>query len=157
MTQIRSGSTLAVILSLAGLAQAQVTPERQVTTERPAPGTTEMRRASQILGSSVRLKDGISYGKVEDFVIGPDNSIEYLIVNHENQYTALPYSVGVYTPGQRVITYRVAPDVLQPLRFAPTAWPNFGDPVYVGRVQRIFPGYRRGVRVVPGAVVPTPP
>src|SRR3712207_8361340 len=62
------------------------------------------------------------------FVIGPDNRIEYLIVNHENQYTALPYSVGVYNPGQRVITYSVTPDVLQPLRFAPTAWPNFGDP-----------------------------
>ena len=151
MAQIRAGSTLAVILSLAGLAQAQV------TAERPAPGTTEMRRASQILGSSVRLNDGTGYGKVEDFVIGPDNRIEYLIVAHENQYTALPYSVGQYNPGQRVITYSVTPQVLQPLRFAPNAWPNFGDPVYNRRVQMIFPGIgRRGVQVAPGAVVQPP-
>jgi len=143
MTQIRAGTTLAVILSLAGLAQAQV------TAERPAPGTTEMRRASQILGSSVQLSGGTGYGKVEDFVIGPDNRIEYLIVAHENQYAALPYSVGQYNPGQRVITYNVTPQVLQPLRFAPNAWPNFGDPVYVRRVQTIFPG----LRVAPGAVV----
>src|SRR5690242_21747111 len=101
MAQIKVGSILAVILSLGGLAQAQV------TTERPAPGTTEMRRASQIIGSSVRLNDGTGYGKVEDFVIGPDNSIEYLIVNHENQLTALPYTVGRYDLGQRVITYTV--------------------------------------------------
>src|SRR5215207_4604642 len=115
MTQIRAGTTLAVVLGLAGLAQAQV------TTEAPAPGTTEMRRASQILGSSVRLNDGTGYGKVEDFVIGPDNSIEYLIVNHENQYTALPYSVGQFNPTQRVVTYSVTPQVIQPLRFAPNA------------------------------------
>src|SRR5215218_7056172 len=131
MKQIRTGTTLAVVLGLAGLARAQV------TAEAPAPGTTEMRRASQILCSSVRLNDGTGYGKVEDFVIGPDNTIEYLIVNHENQYTALPYSVGQYNVGQRVITYNVTPQVLQPLRFAPTAWPNFGDPVYVRRVQTI--------------------
>jgi sporulation protein YlmC with PRC-barrel domain len=152
MNRIRSGSTLAVILGLAGLAQAQV------TAERPAPGTTEMRRASQIIGSSVRLNDGSGYGKVEDFVIGPDNRIEYLIVAHENQYTALPYGVGQYNPGQRVITFDVAPQALQPLRFAPDAWPNFGDPVYVRRVRTIFPGIgRREVRVAPGAVVPPPP
>src|SRR3954451_16729616 len=94
MAQIRVGSILALILSLAALAQAQV------TTERPAPGATEMRRASQILGSSVRLNDGTGYGKGEDFVIGPDNSIEFLIVNHENQYTALPYSVGTFVPAE---------------------------------------------------------
>lgn len=152
MTHIRTGSALAVILSLAGLAQAQV------TAERPAPGTTEMRRASQILGTSVRLNDGTGYGKVEDFVIGPDNRIEYLVVAHDNQYTALPYSVGLYNPGQRVITYDVTPQVLQPLRFAPNAWPNFGDPVYVRRVRTIFPGViRREVRVAPGAVIPPPP
>lgn len=152
MIRMKVGSTLAVILSLAGLAQAQV------TAEAPDPATTEMRRASQILGSTVRLNNGTGYGKVEDFVIGPDNSIEYLIVNHENQYTALPYSVGQYNLGQRVITYNVTPQVLQPLRFAPNAWPNFGDPVYVGRVRQIFPGFvRRGVRVVPGAVVPPAP
>src|SRR5215218_8359767 len=105
MKQIRTGTTLAVVLGLAGLAQAQV------TTEAPAPGTTEMRRASQILGSSVRLNDGTGYGKVEDFVIGPDNSIEYLIVNHENQYAALPYSAAKFTPTQGVITYSVPPQV----------------------------------------------
>ena len=138
-------------VGLAGLAEAQV------TTEAPAPGTSEMRRASQIIGSTVRLNEGTGYGKVEDFVIGPDNRIEYLIVNNENQYTALPYSVGVYRPSERVITYSVAPDVLQPLRFAPNAWPNFADPVYATRVRKIFPGFRRDVRVVPGAVVPPPP
>jgi sporulation protein YlmC with PRC-barrel domain len=152
MTQIRAGTTLAVVLSLAGLAKAQV------TAERPAPGTTEMRRASQILGSSVQLNDGTGYGKVEDFVVGPDNRIEYLIVKHENEYTALPYSVGQYTPDQRVITYKVTPEVIRPLRFAPNAWPNFGDPVYTRRVRTIFPGIvRREVQVAPGAVVQPPP
>jgi len=156
---------LCLALSVAGLADGQ-----QVTTEGPVPATTEMRRASEILGSTVQLNDGSGYGKVEDFVIGPDNQVEYLVVSHDSRYVALPWVVGRFNPGQRIVAYDVAPQVIQPLLFPRTAWSNFTDPVYTRRIQTVFPGVtrremrrmeRRSSRPVltppPGEVVVPPP
>jgi sporulation protein YlmC with PRC-barrel domain len=114
-----------------------------VTTEAPITSNTEMRRASEIIGSTVRLNDGSGYGRVDDFVIGPDNQLEYLVVSHDRNYVALPWAAGQFIPGQRIITYDVAPTAIQPLFFPRNAWPNFSDPVYVRRVQTIFPGMTR--------------
>jgi len=84
MYRIR-GYALGLALCVAGFAQGQ-----EVTAERPAPGTTEMRRVSQILGSTVRLNNGSGYGMVEEIVIGPDNRIEYLVVSHDSQFVTFP-------------------------------------------------------------------
>src|SRR5262249_30292441 len=119
MYRIR-GYALGLALCVAGLAQAQ-----EVTAEPPAPGPTEMRRVSQILGSTVRLNDGSVYGMVEDIVIGPDNRVEYLVVSHDSQYVALPWVVGQFNPGQRIVGYDVAPAAIQPLLFPRNAWPTF--------------------------------
>jgi sporulation protein YlmC with PRC-barrel domain len=129
---------LGLALCVAGLAHGQ-----EVTAERPVPGTTEMRRVSQILGSTVRLNDGSSYGTVEDIVIGPDNQVDYLIVSHDRQYAALPWVVGQFNPGQRIVVYDVAPLAIQPLLFPGNAWPSFADPVFTRRIQSIFPGMTR--------------
>ena len=91
MYRIR-GYALGLAVCLASFAQGQ-----EVTTERPAPGTTEMRRVSQILGSTVRLNDGSGYGMVEDIVNGPDNRVEYLVVSHDSQYVALPWVKARYS------------------------------------------------------------
>ena len=151
MRRIVMGS-LGLVLAFASLAAAQ-----QVTTERPAPGTTENHRVSQILGSTVNLHDGSGYGKVEDIVIGPDNRIDYLIVSHDGQFVSLPWEVGRYEPTRRIVSYDVAPQAIQPLGFAPNAWPNFGDPVYVKRVRTVFPRWTpRGVRIGGAIVAPVP-
>jgi sporulation protein YlmC with PRC-barrel domain len=133
------GYALGMALWAASLAHGQ-----EVTAERPAPGTTEMRRASQIIGSTVQLNDGSGFGKVEDFIIGSDNRVEYLVVSRENQYIALPWVVGRYNPAERVIMYDVTPQAIRPLFFAPNAWPNFADPGFTRRVQTIFPGISQG-------------
>jgi sporulation protein YlmC with PRC-barrel domain len=146
---------LGLALCMAGLAQGQ-----EVIAEPPAPGTTEM-RVSQILGSTVRINDGSGYGTVEDIVISPDNRVEYLVISHANQYVALPWAVGQFNPGQRIVVYDVAPLAIQPLLFTTNAWPNFADPVFTRRIQTIFPGMtRREIRPVErGSLrpVPTPP
>src|SRR3954451_3118771 len=112
------GCTLGLALCLSGLAAGQ-----EVTAEPPASGT-EMRRVSQILGSTVKLNDGSGYGKVEDIVLGPDNRVEYLVVAHDKQYAMLPWGAGQFRPDQRVVTYGVAPSALRPVLFAPDAWPT---------------------------------
>ena len=126
------GGALGLALCASGLAAGQ-----EVTAERPAPGTTEMRRVSQILGSTVKLDDGRGYGKVEDIMLGPDNRIEYLVVSHDEQYAMLPWSAGEFNADQRVVTYTITPQALQPVLFAPNAWPT--GPAYFERVRTVFP------------------
>jgi hypothetical protein len=153
------GHVLCLTLCVAGLSRGQV-----VTSEAPAPAGTESRRVSQILGSTVQLNNATGYGKVDDIVIGPDNQIEYLVVSHDDQYVALPWTAGRFNPGQRVVVYSVAPAAILPLHFRSNAWPNFIDPGYTRRVETIFPGLtrremrrmeRRGLQPVPppGTVV----
>ncbi len=128
-----SGFAFGLVLFASGLAVAQ-----EVVTEQPVAGT-EMRRVSQIMGSTVQLNNGTGYGKVEDIVLGPNHQIQYLVVAHQNQYAMLPWSAGRFNPTQRVVTYGVAPQAIQPMLFAQNAWPRMNDPVYFRHVQTVFP------------------
>jgi sporulation protein YlmC with PRC-barrel domain len=147
-----SQCTLGLLLCLSGLAIGQ-----QVTTEQPAPGTTENRLVSQILGSTVQLNDGTGYGRVQDIVLGPENQVEYLVVAHGNQYAMFPWTAGQFDPRQRVIAYAVAPQIIQPMLFAPTAWPNTMDPAFARRMQTVFPQARLGRGIRRDALRPVPP
>jgi sporulation protein YlmC with PRC-barrel domain len=158
MPRIGAG-LLGLWLCASGLAAAQETR----TIQAPAPGTTEMRRVSQILGSTVQLNDGSGFGKVEDIVIGPDNQIDYLVVSHQGQYAMFPWTAGRFDFGQRVVTYDVTPQTIQPLLFAPDAWPNTADPAFNRRIQTVFPRAvrreirRESLRPVPEAPRAVPP
>jgi len=144
---------LGLVLGLTGMVAGQ-----QVTQEKPAPGTTESRRVSEILGSTVHLSDGRGFGKVEDIVIGPNNQVDYLVVSHDGRYVSLPWDVGRYEPAQRSFTFEVTPQAIQPLIFAPNAWPTFYDPTYTRRVQGVFPKWTpRGIGVRIGPAPPLPP
>jgi sporulation protein YlmC with PRC-barrel domain len=149
-----------LVLAASELAMAQVTETRTATTPIPA-GT---RTVNQIIGSSIRLQDGVSYGRVEDIVLNEDGYAEYLVVSREGQYGLLPWAAARVDYGQRVVTYDVAPQVVQPFFFAPNAWPNVADPQFGTRIRQVFPSAtRREIRRIeregvppPGAVV-TPP
>jgi sporulation protein YlmC with PRC-barrel domain len=151
-----------IVLSASGLAMAQVTETRTVSPPIPA-GT---RTVNQIIGSSIRLQGGTSYGRVEDIVLNDDGYVEYLVVSREGSYAMLPWSAAKVDYGQRVVTYDVDPQVVQPLFFTRDAWPNYSDPQFTTRIRSAFPrAVRREVRriereggtvVPPGAVV-TPP
>lgn len=138
-----SRCALGLALCLPGLAVGQ-----EVSAEQPGPGTTENRRVSQILGSTVQLNDGSGYGKVEDIVLGPENQVEYLVVSHDNQYAMFPWAAGQFDPRQRVVVYAVGAQAIQPMLFAPTAWPNTLDPAFARRMQTAFPRarLRQGIR-----------
>jgi sporulation protein YlmC with PRC-barrel domain len=146
-----SGYTLGLMFFASGLAVAQ-----EVVTEVPTTGG-EMRRVSQIMGSTVQLNNGTGYGKVEDIVLGPNHQVQYLVVNHDNQYAMLPWTAGRYNPTQRVVSYGVTPQQIQPMLFAQNAWPRMNDPAYFRHVNTVFP--QAGV-VIPGSnatVVPATP
>src|SRR5918998_472062 len=95
--------TYGFVLAASGLAMAQVTETTTVTPPVPA-GT---RTVNQIIGSSIRLQDGVSYGRVVDIVLNEDGYAEYLIVSREDRYALLPWTAARVDFGQRVITYDV--------------------------------------------------
>src|SRR3954468_19681265 len=110
--------TCGFFLVASGLAMGQVVETRTVTPPIPA-GT---RTANQVIGSTIRLQDGVSYGRVVDIVLNEDGYAEYLVVSQEGRYGLLPWSAARVDFGQRVITYDVAPQAVQTLFFAPNAW-----------------------------------
>lgn len=146
-----------LVLAAPSLTMAQVIETRTVSPPIPA-GT---RTANQVIGSTIRLQDGVSYGRVEDIVLNEDGYAEYLVVSREGQYGLLPWAAARVDYGQRVITYDVAPQAVQTFFFAPNAWPNVADPQFGTRIRQVFPrATRRDIRRIEregGAVVPVPP
>ncbi len=113
---------------------------------------TELRKVSQIIGSSVLLQDSVNYGKVEDIVLNEDGCIEYVVVSRQEQYALMPWSVARVDYGQRAVIFDVTPQVVQPLFFARDAWPNVADPQFGRRVGDAF-GPRAVRRQVQGQSV----
>src|SRR5262245_32943565 len=64
-----SGLTGGLVLIAWGFAIGQEVIQPTTVTATPAGPTAELRRVSQILGSSVRLQDGSGSGRVEDIVL----------------------------------------------------------------------------------------
>src|SRR5262245_48053942 len=129
-----SGLTCGLVLVAVGFAVGQEVIQPGTVTTTPA----ELRRVSQILGSSVRLQDGSGYGRVEDIVLSEDGCIEYTVISRENQYALLPWGIANVDYSQRIVTFGVTPQVIQPFFFAPNAWPNLSDPAFGSRMQQAF-------------------
>jgi len=152
------GLACGLVLASAGLAGAQVITETQTTTTAPATGaTTGVRRISQLLGATVQLQGVNNFGRVEDAVLDENGAIAFLVVSSNSRSVMLPWSEANFNTGQRVVTYNVSPQVVQPLYFETSAWPNVWEPQYMTRVRRIFP--RAGIirREVLRPVVPVAP
>jgi hypothetical protein len=158
------GLAVGLVLASGGFAGAQVVTEVQTTA--PAAGAnTEIRRVSQLLGATVQLQGVNNFGRVEDAVIDDNGAIAYLVVSSNGQNVLLPWSEGNFNLGQRTVVYNIAPQAVQPLFFAPGAWPNVWGPQYMTRVRQVFPRagvIRRevlrpaapaGVPVTPGGVI----
>src|SRR5262249_17918127 len=112
------GLTCGLVLTALGFAVGQEVIQPRTVTTTPAGPTAELRRVSQILGSSVRLQDGSGYGRVEDIVLSEDGCIEYAVISRENQYALLPWGIANVDYSQRVVAFGVTPQVIQPFFFA---------------------------------------
>jgi len=139
----RIGLATGLVLAACGVGVAQdVVQETRTTTTTPAGGTSEIRRVSQLIGSNVRLQGADSYGKVEDVVLDNNGGIGYLVVAKGNQYALMPWNAADVNYGQRLVTYDVTPQAVQPLFFAQNAWPTISDQQFTTRMQRVFPNSR---------------
>lgn len=135
-----SGLFCGLALAASGSALGQEVIQETRTTTTPSGSTTEIRRVSQLIGSNVRLKGNNRYGKVEDVVLDDTGGIGYLVVSNGGRYAMLPWNAANVNYGQRVVTYDVAPQAVQPLFFEQNAWPNITDQQFTRRIRTAFPG-----------------
>jgi hypothetical protein len=148
------GLVFSLILASAGPASTRVTTEVQSTVPA-AGGNAEIRRVSQLLGSTVQLQGVDNFGRVEDAVIDDNGAIAYLVVSSNGRNVLLLWSEANFNCRQRTVVYNVAPQSVQPLFFEAGAWPNIWGAQYLTRVRQVFPRaglIRRDVlRPVPAA------
>jgi len=138
-----NGFLCGLLVAAGSLANAQVTTTETTT------GSREVRRVSQILGSTVQLQGVNNFGKVEDIILSDDGGIGYLVVSANGKSVLLPWDAGNVNYAQRVVTYDVTPQAVQPFYFERNAYPNFSDQQYTTRMQQVFPNVRRAQTVRP--------
>jgi len=143
-----NGILCGALMVVGPLAHAQVTTT-ETTTTTPGTGGTEVRRVSQILGSTVQLQGVNNFGKVEDIILSDDGGIGYLVVSANGKSVLLPWDAGNVEYTKRVVTYDVTPQAVQPLYFERNAYPNISAPDYTTRVRQVFPNVRRAQTVRP--------
>lgn len=146
-----NGILCGVLMAASSVAQAQVTTTTTETTTTTA--GPQVRRVSQILGSTVQLQGVNNFGKVEDIILGDDGGITYLVVSANGRQAMLPWNAGNVDYTQRIVTYDVTPQAVQPLYFERNVYPNLSAPQYTTRMQQIFPNRGRVRTIRPGAPV----
>ncbi len=128
----------------------------QTTTTAPAGAVAGPRRMSQLIGSNVQLQGANNFGRVEDVVLNPNGGIGYLVVGNNGRHALMPWNAANFNHERRVVSYNVTPQAVQPLFFAPGAWPNISDQQFNNRMAGIFPNAgvvnRAALRPVEGAV-----
>ena len=89
-------------------------------------------------------------------MLDQNGGIGYLVVGNGGRHALMPWNAANFNHAQRVVSYNVTPQAVQPLFFAPGAWPNMNDQVYTGRMNGVFPNAgvvnRAAMRPVEGAV-----
>ena len=147
----------AIVAASSIAAAQQVVQEPSTATVAAAGVTLPSHRVSQILGSSVQLQGGAGFGKVQDIILSDAGAVEYVVVAREGNVALFPWNGATVNNGTRVMTYDVAPQVVQPLFVPAATFPTAVNPGYVERVGKVFGPrvLRREIRR--GAVVPVVP
>src|SRR5574337_333019 len=114
------GLACAAVLVGASAAFGQGVVQETQTTTTPA-GTTQVRRISHLIGSTVRLQGNNNFGKVDDVVLNQNGQIAYLVVANGGRYAMMPWTPADFNWNQRYVTYNVTPQAVQPLFFAQNA------------------------------------
>jgi hypothetical protein len=134
---------------------------QETTTTVPVAGTTPIRRVTQLIGSNVALQGVNNFGRIDDVILNDNGGIGYLVVSNGGRYAMLPWNAANVNYGQRLVTYNVTPQAIQPLFFAPNAWPNISDQTFTTRMTRVFPNTgtvrREVLRPVEGTTPVTAP
>lgn len=118
---------------------AQVQQETTTTTVQTQTGTTtQIRTITTVIGSSVRLQDGGTYGKIEDIVINDSGCVEYVVIANEDQYYVVPWSVARVNYQERYITLNTTQQDIRQVAFPRNDWRNVSYNQLSQKAQQVF-------------------
>jgi hypothetical protein len=138
------GLAFCLLVAGTGLLRSQ---ERVQTERTETRSSSEVRRISTVIGSSVVLEAGGDFGKVEDFVLNEDGCIDYMVVSYEDRYYVMPWTVATVDFGRRTVRVDIT---RERLRDAPTFtgrnWSEITSDRFTQRVRSFYRsgGERRG-------------
>ena len=69
--------------------------------------STQVRRVSGVIGASVQLTAGETFGKVEDIIINDQGCIDFVVVVFEEKFFAVPFTLARVDFERRVVTFEI--------------------------------------------------
>ncbi len=133
------GLACVLVLLPAGVGCGQGAP--RPGDDRPAPTAARsagLRKVSSILGTTVRLENGETVGRVDDLLLDENHSIVYAVVSVGDRHALIPWGAGTPKPGQRVLQLGLTRAQLERVTFTGDDWPSPTDPEYGGKLRAVF-------------------
>jgi hypothetical protein len=114
-----------VLAATAALAQVGV----RVDVKDKEQGAKKTRKASELIGSTVRLRGKKDLGKVSDLVIDDDGRVAYLLVRQGDEVVPVPWSAAKWDAGSKGVNVEVdvSPDKLKGVTFRLGSLPDFSS------------------------------
>ena len=146
-----------VLVGYVAAAEPQkTTSEPQKATVQPQQATVQQQktsagqplegpeRANQIIGKSVNNPDG-PVGKIEDIVIGKDQTVKYVILSHGgwlgigDKLVPIPWKALKWGPKKKSLMVNITKKSLEKApNFDPKKWPDFTKPDWEKKMQAYY-------------------
>lgn len=117
----------------------QVQQETTTTTVQNQDGaTSQIHTVTTIIGSSVQLQGGDAYGKIYDIVLNDSGCLEYVVVDYQDQYYVVPWTVARVNYQQRTIVLDTTQQNLRQVAFNRNAWRGVTFNQLSQKAQQVF-------------------
>lgn len=128
-----------VFLTGTTLAEAQESREVEVRREGEVRTSSRERRARELLGAKVTLKDDESVGTIEDMIVNEDGRVDYLVVRDEGRYFLVPWEAARINFERRVVSVPITRERFREVpTFTRERFPDLSDRRYVERVRTFY-------------------
>jgi hypothetical protein len=130
------GLTCSFLLLAVSGASAQ---ERREEPRREVRAGAHVRRATDVIGGTVVLRDNASLGKIDDIVLSEDGYVEYLVVAYQDKFILVPWSAGKFDFDKRTVVLEIEKDRFRDVpTFTREKWPDVSDTRYVESVYKFY-------------------
>jgi len=136
-------------------------PDTVVTGLPVKSAASDSLRPSKVMGSDIILRDGHVVGQIKDFVIGPDQRVDFAVGlrNSTGEYFPIPFSAISLNPYHQVPLPLTSAQFARLPFFTTDSWPNFNAPVFREQVLAVYgstgigPAPNKNFPIVSGTVM----
>jgi hypothetical protein len=88
-------------------------PDVGTRTEVRTRSETKILRSSLVIGATVNLQGGAEFGTVEEFILSPSGCVDFVIVNYEDRYYPIPWTIATFNFQERIVLLDVDHQFIQ--------------------------------------------